>query len=168
MLFLLFILFILNSTSIRIESQERFQPRSLVLQCLTHVSKDPLQIATLPEELKIAATILAKKKGNIDKALLEAVTIRACCWADLKKIEKRTAHIIPHLITPPINEHILSSFTFFGIVPLLKGGANVHVESKMGQSIIEIAQDHEDEPLKRLIWEHKTNGKPIKFRNHDM
>ena len=168
MIVLLFILFILNCTAARIEGQERFQPRSLVLLCLSHVSKDSNAIKTLPEELKIAATILAQKHGNVDKALLKAVTIRAFCWSDLKSIEKRTAQIIPNLVTSPIKEHILTSFTFFGILPLLKGGANVHVETKRGQSIIEIAHEHDDGPLKDLIWEHNKDGTPIKFRNHDM
>lgn len=168
MLFILFILFVSHLICTRVESQERFQPRSLVLLCLSQVSKDSDAIKTLPEELKIAATILAQKRGNVDKALLKAVVIRAFCWSDLKSIEKRTAQIIPNLVTSPIKNHILSSFTFFGILPLLKGGANVHVETKRGQSIIEIAHEHDDEPLKDLIWEHNKDGTPIKFRNHDM
>lgn len=168
MLLLIMVFFVSFSFGMRVESQECFQPKSLMLLSLSQVSTNPELIERLPEELKIAARFLAKKKGNIHKALLNAVFVRACCWSDLKGIEKRTAQIIPGLVTPVIKEHVLSSLTFFGILPLLKGGANVHVESKQGQSLMEIAHEREDEPLKRLLLEHNKDGTPIKFRNWNM
>lgn len=158
MLFLLLFLLLPNLLfGMQVEESKTFQPKSLLLLALQAVSTQNANLNGLPEELRMAAHLLRINNGNAEKALIDAVDRRIRRLEALKEIERESALLEPDLVTNHHKNEMVSNLSFFGITPFLKGGVNPNVQDGLGCTPLELAEEHEDEGLKELIWNNNPN-----------